>query len=91
MDGVVIHYATLPGGSYKPYDMGRTCIHETGERAARVWGNWQAPRAPCSGACSRAAQLHRSPADVQTQLTPPTLPIQPPPCLATTGHWMGSE
>ncbi|GBF91949.1 zinc metalloprotease [Raphidocelis subcapitata] len=30
MDGVVIHYATLPGGSYKPYDMGRTCIHETG-------------------------------------------------------------
>jgi hypothetical protein len=30
MDGVVIHYETLPGGSYKPYNMGRTCIHETG-------------------------------------------------------------
>jgi len=30
LDGVVIHHETLPGGSYKPYDMGRTCIHETG-------------------------------------------------------------
>lgn len=30
MDGVVIHYETLPGGTYKPYNMGRTCIHETG-------------------------------------------------------------
>ncbi len=30
MDGVVIHHETLPGGSYKPYNMGRTCIHETG-------------------------------------------------------------
>lgn len=30
MDGVVIHFETLPGGSYKPYNMGRTCIHETG-------------------------------------------------------------
>ncbi|KAI8469841.1 MAG: hypothetical protein J3K34DRAFT_393781 [Monoraphidium minutum] len=30
MDGVVIHYETLPRGTYKPYNMGRTCIHETG-------------------------------------------------------------
>ncbi|KIY94282.1 hypothetical protein MNEG_13680 [Monoraphidium neglectum] len=30
LDGVVIHHETLPGGSYKPYNMGRTCIHETG-------------------------------------------------------------
>lgn len=30
MDGVVIHYDTLPGGNYKPYNMGRTTIHEIG-------------------------------------------------------------
>jgi hypothetical protein len=30
MDGVVIHYDTLPGGSYRPYNMGRTTIHEIG-------------------------------------------------------------
>lgn len=30
MDGVVIHYETLPNGTYKPYNMGRTTIHETG-------------------------------------------------------------
>lgn len=30
MDGVVIHYDTLPGGQYRPYNMGRTGIHEIG-------------------------------------------------------------
>jgi hypothetical protein len=30
MDGVVIHFETLPKGTYKPFNMGRTCIHETG-------------------------------------------------------------
>lgn len=30
MDGVVIHYDTLPGGNYRPYNMGRTTIHEIG-------------------------------------------------------------
>lgn len=30
MDGVVIHYDTLPGGNYKPYNMGRTTVHEIG-------------------------------------------------------------
>lgn len=30
MDGVVIHFDTLPGGNYKPYNMGRTTIHEIG-------------------------------------------------------------
>jgi len=29
-DGVVIHYDTLPGGTYKPYNRGFTTIHETG-------------------------------------------------------------
>lgn len=29
-DGVVIHYDTLPGGNYKPYDMGFTSVHEIG-------------------------------------------------------------
>lgn len=29
-DGVVIHYDTLPGGQYKPYNLGRTTIHEIG-------------------------------------------------------------
>jgi hypothetical protein len=30
MDGVVIHYDTLPGGQYRPYNLGRTGIHEIG-------------------------------------------------------------
>lgn len=30
MDGVVIHYDTLPGGQYRPYNLGRTSIHEIG-------------------------------------------------------------
>jgi len=29
-DGVVLHFATLPGGTYKPYDMGWTAVHEIG-------------------------------------------------------------
>ena len=30
MDGVVIHYASLPGGPLAPYDLGGTAIHEIG-------------------------------------------------------------
>lgn len=30
VDGVVIHFDTLPGGKYKPYNLGRTAIHEIG-------------------------------------------------------------
>jgi hypothetical protein len=54
MDGVVIHYATLPGGSYKPYDMGRTCIHETGARARGARGG----RGSC-GALARRSEATR--------------------------------
>jgi Pregnancy-associated plasma protein-A len=28
--GVVIHYATIPGGSLAPYNLGRTLVHEAG-------------------------------------------------------------
>jgi hypothetical protein len=30
MDGVVIHYGTLPGGTYPAYDLGMTLVHEAG-------------------------------------------------------------
>ncbi|GAA0331712.1 zinc metalloprotease [Actinoallomurus spadix] len=30
MDGVVIHYATVPGGSLTHYDLGQSATHETG-------------------------------------------------------------
>ncbi|CAD6889483.1 unnamed protein product [Tilletia controversa] len=29
-DGVVIYYATLPGGGFSPFDLGRTATHEIG-------------------------------------------------------------
>jgi hypothetical protein len=37
MDAVVIHHETLPGGTYKPYDMGRSAIHETGGCGGFAW------------------------------------------------------
>ncbi|GAB2959311.1 hypothetical protein GCM10027048_28330 [Hymenobacter coalescens] len=29
-DGVVVHYSTVPGGVYNPYNLGRTATHEVG-------------------------------------------------------------
>ena len=41
LDGVVIHHATMPGGDYKPYNMGFTTVHETGHWMGlyHVWQN----------------------------------------------------
>ena len=33
LDGIVVNAYTLPGGSYKPYDGGRTLTHEAGHWA----------------------------------------------------------
>jgi hypothetical protein len=30
LDGVVLHYKSLPGGEYKDYDVGYTAVHEIG-------------------------------------------------------------
>jgi hypothetical protein len=51
MDGVVIHYDTLPGGQYRPYNLGRTGIHEIGH-----WlGEQRQPRphAACASVAGR--------------------------------------
>ncbi len=30
LDGVVVHFRTLPGGRFQPFDLGRTMVHEVG-------------------------------------------------------------
>ena len=40
-DGVVLHVDTLPGGSFEPYDLGRTAVHEVGHylNLLHTWGD----------------------------------------------------
>jgi len=64
MDGIVIHFETVPGGAYAQYNLGITLVHET--------GHWLGLYHTFQGGCSGGDDIADTPAEAGPNFGCPT-------------------